>query len=370
MPRGSQGKETGNRSGVEEIIVVLQPFENLTRAGQIRRMRRLAATALAAYDLEGVTLQPLQHFFNTTFRVDARPRSLASGQGGSTHDGKERFVLRIHRASAQDAATIQSELHWLLALRHESGLVVPEPVATRDGSLVTRVAEAGVPEARHCVLFRWVDGRFCGSSPDAQALTRVGAFMATLHQHATTYITPPDFTRPRWDYEGLRYQALGTDLQQSLAHLSHDEHALLDAMAERVRGTMDALREEKTVFGLIHADLYERNYLFSGGKVHAIDFDGCGWGYYLFDIGVTFSTLLEHSTYPQLRQAFLQGYRSVRSLSSEHEALIDVFIGGRLMCHILWLAAHVEEPSYGERSRRRIALELSELKTLLRASAL
>ncbi|HVU67486.1 MAG TPA: hypothetical protein VHD63_10175 [Ktedonobacteraceae bacterium] len=33
------------------------------------------------------------------------------------------------------------------------------------------------------------------------------------------------------------------------------------------------------------------------------------------------------------------------------------------------LAAQVEEPSYGERSRRRSALELSEIKTLLRAPA-
>jgi Ser/Thr protein kinase RdoA (MazF antagonist) len=346
--------------------VVLQAFENLTRAGQIRRMRRLAETALAAYELEDVTLQPLQHFFNTTFRVNARSRSACP----EVREGKERFVLRVHRAGAQDAASIRSELHWLLALRRESGLVVPEPVATRDGRLVTRVASAGVPEARHCVLFRWVDGRFSGSCPDTRALTRVGAFMARLHQHAETYSPPPDFTRPRWDYEGLRHQALGTDLTQSLAHLSHDERALLDAMAERVRSTMDALREEKTLFGLIHADLYERNYLFSRGNVHAIDFDGCGWGYYLFDIGVTLSTLLEQSTYPRLRQAFLQGYRSVRALSEEHEALIDTFIGGRLMCHILWLAAHVEEPSYGERSRRRIALELGEVKALLRSPAL
>ena len=52
------------------------------------------------------------------------------------------------------------------------------------------------------------------------------------------------------------------------------------------------------------------------GHHHAIVFDGYGWGYYLFDNGVTFST--------------------------QHEALIDTFIAGRLMCHVLWLAAHVK----------------------------
>ena len=128
---------------------------------------------------------------------------------------------------------------------------------------------------------------------------------------------------------------------------------------------MQTLREGREVFGLIHADLYERNYLFSKGEVHAIDFDGCGWGYYLFDIGVAFSTLLARTDYPALRQAFLEGYRRVRPLSVSHEALIDTFIAGRLMCHVLWLAAHIDEPSYGMRAVRRIEYELGELKSFL-----
>jgi Ser/Thr protein kinase RdoA (MazF antagonist) len=128
---------------------------------------------------------------------------------------------------------------------------------------------------------------------------------------------------------------------------------------------MDTVGEGRDVFGLIHADLYERNYLFASTEVHAIDFDGCGWGHYLFDIGVTFSTLLARNNYAALRNAFLAGYRRIRPLSTEHEALIDTFIAGRLMCHILWLAAHIDEPAYGERARRRIEYELGELKSFL-----
>lgn len=347
--------------------MIQRPYENLTRIGQIRRMKELALTALASYDLEYITLKPLQHFFNTTFRVDACLPSGITGQSDATGNTRERFVLRIHRPAAQSAAIIQSELLWLLALRREAGLVVPEPVATRQGTFVLHASADGVPEARHCVLFRWVDGRFAGADSDPQALSRVGAFMATLHNHAETFVPPAGFERPRWDYEGLRYQALGTNLEQSWAYLSPADRAVLEVTAKRVQQTMEALGEQRSIFGLIHADLYERNYLFSGKAVHAIDFDGCGWGYYLFDIGVTLSTLLEHSSYPQLRQAFLKGYRRVRPLSKEHEALIDVFISGRLMCHVLWLAAHVKEPSYGQRSMRRIALEIGEMKALLRS---
>ena len=189
--------------------------------------------------------------------------------------------------------------------------------------------------------------------------------MAQLHQHAERFVVPAGFTRSRWDYEGLRSKTLGTDLEQSWAHLSREDRVLLDAIGEKVQRTMQALGEGREVFGLIHADFYERNYLFSHGEVHAIDFDGCGWGYYLFDIGVAFSTLLARPDYSDLRQAFLAGYRRVRPLSPSHEALLDTFIAGRLMCHVLWLAAHVDEPSYGTRALRRIEYETGELKSFL-----
>lgn len=338
-----------------------KPFESLTRSGQIRRMRQLAETALASYDLGTVQLTPLMHFFNTTFRIDTYPISPDVQQ---VHPA-ERYVIRIHRPGTQDASTIQSELLWLLALRRDMGLVVPEPVPTRAGTLVTLAATAGVPEPRQCVIFRWVDGRFLRASLGVQELERVGAFLAQLHQHAGRFVVPEGFSRTRWDYEGLRSGALGTDLEQSWAHLSQEERGILDAVGEKVQQTMHMLGEGREVFGLIHADFYERNYLFSHREVHAIDFDGCGWGYYLFDIGVAFSTLLARPDYPALRQAFLQGYRSVRPLSTSHEALLDTFIAARLMCHVLWLAAHVDEPSYGTRALQRIKYEIGELKNFL-----
>jgi Ser/Thr protein kinase RdoA (MazF antagonist) len=343
----------------------MQRFEDLTRGGQVRRMRRLAETALAAYDFGEMHLTPLMHFFNTTFRIDTCPKPPGTSQEHPTACTGERYVIRIHRPGSQDTVTIQSELLWLLALRHEAGLVVPEPAPTRDGALVTTASTAGVPEPRDCVVFRWVDGRFLRASLGVRELERVGEFLAKLHRHAEHFVVPEGFFRKRWDYEGLRSSVLGTDLEQSWAHLSRENRTLLDTVGERVQQTMHTLGEGREVFGLIHADFYERNYLFANGEVHAIDFDGCGWGYYLFDIGVAFSTLLARNDYPALRRAFLEGYRQVRPLAADHEVLIDTFIAARLMCHVLWLAAHLDEPSYGLRAARRIEYELGEIKRFL-----
>lgn len=343
----------------------MQRFEDLTRGGQVRRMKRLAEAALIVYDLGGVQLTPLMHFFNTTFRIDVSPSREKTGQQDAQRQVGERYVLRIHRPGSQDAATIQSELLWLLALRSDMGLVVPQPVLTREGALLTLAHVVGVPEGRHCVVFRWVYGRFLRTQLGVRKMELVGAFMAKMHVYAEQFIAPPGFIRKCWDCQGIRSGVLGTDLAQSWVHLSAEQRTLLDAVERKVQWTMEALGEGRDVFGMIHADFYERNYLFHNGEVHAIDFDGCGWGYYLFDIGVAFSTLLARDNYPALRQAFLKGYRDVRPLSTEHEALIDTFIAARLMGHVLWLAAHVDEPAYGERARRRIAYETGELRGLL-----
>jgi hypothetical protein len=69
----------------------MKSFETLTYTGQLRRLRRLVADALAAYDNHEPRLTALAHGDNTTFRDD-----LAAG---------ERYVLRIHRSAIGDSVS-------------------------------------------------------------------------------------------------------------------------------------------------------------------------------------------------------------------------------------------------------------------------
>jgi Ser/Thr protein kinase RdoA (MazF antagonist) len=103
-------------------------FSALTRARQTRRMLRLARTALAACDVLPTRVSRLPQGYNATFRLDAA--------------SSERFVLRVHRPDGPTHAMVRSELTRLAALRGETDLVVPEPVRTRDGELLTTAAAA------------------------------------------------------------------------------------------------------------------------------------------------------------------------------------------------------------------------------------
>ena len=330
----------------------MQRFENLPRSTQIRRLRRLAQSALTAYDLEQAHITPLHHFLNTTFRIDIPSQ-------------KQRYVLRISRAGYQDAATIRSELLWLQAIRRETDLVVSEPLANRDGVLLTTVEVPNVPGPRHCVLFRWVDGRFHDASLSPQDLEHVGMLMATLHLHVQYFTVPEGFTRKRWDLAGLQGGALGIEPDRIRRHLSPDDCRVLDRVAERVGQTMHTLGKGPEVFGLIHADIHQWNYLFHRGSLHLIDFDTSGWGYFAYDIAVTFSTLLNHPNLSALRAAFLQGYRRLRPLPVEQEACIDTFIAARIFGHTQWVAAHVGEPAFGEKAAIRVAQQIEVLRNWL-----
>jgi Ser/Thr protein kinase RdoA (MazF antagonist) len=69
--------------------------------------------------------------------------------------------------------------------------------------------------------------------------------------------------------------------------------AVVTAVLERARRTQNVLGYGPDLYGLIHADLHQGNYLFHGDEVRVIDFDDCGWGHFAHDLAVTVSEL-EH----------------------------------------------------------------------------
>jgi Ser/Thr protein kinase RdoA (MazF antagonist) len=275
-----------------------RPFAELDRSGRTRRLRRLAEAALTAYDVPVARLTPLGRGLNTTFRVDG-------ADGG-------RYVLRVQRPDGPAVAQVRSELAWLAALRRETDLVVPQPVPTRDRELVTVVADPAVPEPRTCVLCRWVEGRFVDERLGPPQLYALGEFTARLQLHGARM---NGLDRGRVDdlTDFGRSQVNGfSDVVLDRAVERAGGDGQVRAAVERARAVRAELGFGADVFGLVHGDLHQENYLFHRGGVRAIGFDGCGFGHYAYDLAVTLSELAHLPQREALREALLDGYRSIR----------------------------------------------------------
>ncbi len=128
-------------------------FDELTRLGQLRRIRHQAEAALESYGLSGARLTFLRYFANATYRVDLPGQALRK-PGPYIPD---RFLLRFLSTGNRQVA--EGEMTWLVALSHEAGLPLPQPVPTLRGELLMRISTPGVPEGRLISLMRWIDGR-------------------------------------------------------------------------------------------------------------------------------------------------------------------------------------------------------------------
>jgi Ser/Thr protein kinase RdoA (MazF antagonist) len=265
----------------------VRSFEELTNAGKARRLRVVAAAALERYDLRVRRLRLITNEFNAVFRVDA--------EAGRT------FVLRVNLPNRRSLAEIEAELRWLNALATETAVGVPSPVLAHGGDLVVTASATGIPEPRHCVLFRWIDGVDLAARLTERNVAELGALTAQLHQHALSF-DPPAGLR-RWD-NPFPLDDRHVLLEDGL--VSPSDRATFATALDRIEAVLERLSDEPP--RMIHGDLHQDNVRVASGRLFAIDFDDSLLGHPVQDIGATFWNLQEEPHYEALRHALRSGY--------------------------------------------------------------
>ena len=322
----------------------MKSFSQLTQRGQHRRLKTLGQTALRHYGLTGAKLTFIADSGNTVFRVD---------------DPTGSYALRIH-PPGRSMAAIADELTWLAALRRETPLVVPTPLATVDGALVQTIATPGIPEGRQVVLFCWVPGQIVGANYDAALIERLGALMAQLHNHADTFRLPAANERDRTDWVGMGDWY--AHVPQAQAILTPAEQALCAEAARQVAGVIAQVDLNQN-FGLIHSDLHFHNCVNDHGQLGILDFDDCQFAPYSYDLAITLTYFDDVPDALRLRQAFLNGYQQARPLP-DHTAVIDAFMVERGLRIIRWVL-HWPTIDHLSAGRARIARALARCQRYL-----
>ncbi len=316
-----------------------KPYNDLTRTGKIRRLRRLVLKVLEAYDLRVASVQFLTIETNTMFQIRST-------------DG-DKFVLRIYSDEETTLRENQAEMFWLDALERDTDLKVTEPVARRDGEYITIASVPGVPANRRCVLFKWIPGRVLENYLSPENYYKYGQVLAKLHNHASTLKPLPSHIQPkRWDKvfyypdEPVVYNA------PEYGHLFPPERiALLEAVIEKANGVFARLFADKEGLILIHGDLHFWNVHYYRGDLYVIDFEDINLGYPVQDVAVTLTYGRERDGYAEWKAAFKEGYSSVRDWPAEDERTVETLMAARIVMFINYVARI--DPSPQEYIERR-----------------
>jgi Ser/Thr protein kinase RdoA (MazF antagonist) len=257
---------------------------------------------------------------------------------------QQELVLRVHRVAYSSADEIRSELAWINALRGAAVVDTAAPVPGSDGEFLQRLHSTRGNASRHAVAFERLPGKEPADGDTARWFTRLGELNAKMHRHARSWTLPPGFNRKRWDvdamvgphgYWGSWRAGLGLDtagiavLEQAVAH---------------IRRRLDGFGMGAERFGLVHADLRLANLLADGSHLRIIDFDDCGFSWFVYDFATAVSFMEHEAIVPSLIDAWLAGYRTIGPMSAEDAAEIPTFVVLRRILLTAWLASHTEVP--------------------------
>lgn len=132
----------------------------------------------------------------------------------------------------------------------------------------------------------------------------------------------------------------------------------------RTREVFAELDQHPNVYGIIHFDYILGNVhltrLNNAWHTGVIDFDDCGYGYFLYDLGPVLSNLIH---YPSLQSALIRGYSQIRQLPPGWHQHLLIMMAARHATMCYWTAGLGVSPTPREDARWRMQLARAALTT-------
>lgn len=273
-----------------------------------------AAVALAPYGLDPRAVEELPSGNNDILRV-------------STADGD--VVVRIHRPGYRSERDVSTEIQYLEAINAAGTARAPVPIRTTDGSRYSLLATAR--GQRIVTVLRWIPGRVLrpGSGAGPVAVRRIGAALGALHEISAN-LAPGVVDQPA----SLAPSVL---LPPYLDYVSDTDHRqMIDEVIIRSETLFASVPMTADHRGLIHNDVIFSNCVHRGDETALIDFDDCGWGTYLQDLGSMLENVSGERNAEALRDELLAGYESLRPLPSRDPFVLDSMIALRHAWATAW----------------------------------
>ena len=267
---------------------------------------------LPNYDLGRATSSYLfKHGHHDTYRITTRQRP---------------YLLRVYAANSCTADQIRAEID-LLNILATHDIPVPTAVPREDGNCLQAV---NAPEgSRYAVLFYDTVGQ-PSQRLTAEQSRQWGQTTALLHtltdQHA------PVYDRPHYDTIQFINEPLA--MLKTFQPYAHRKKSIqyLKEVAVILKDEVQRLPCEAPVYGLCHANLVLDTVYFTDHQPPMLtNFDEFGYSWRVYDLAIVFWThIFDRNTIykgrKRVRDAFLNGYIGVRSLSDDEQRALPSFV--------------------------------------------
>lgn len=295
---------------------------------------RIAGQILDHYERvlgKGCSLELMQFSENRIYRVkDAA--------------GNDRAVLRLCRPFYHTADELRAEIRWLSKIHRDpvsQSLTVPVPIADDCGRDLS-VWPGGGGNQYYGVMFGYLSGTLLEDMPLDQQRSwfgRIGEAAAILHRQVRGWPGADDLRRFHWTYETMAGEHAEWGDWRRTPSLTARMRDVLAAADGLIRRNLEGYGMSRKKYGLIHGDLRPSNLLTEKDRLKIIDFDDCGYGWYIQDLAASLSFMETQDIVPQLAAEWLAGYETVTKLEPEDKRMIPTFIMMRRLQLLAWVTS-------------------------------
>ena len=242
------------------------------------------------YDLRACSFTDLKTMVNDTFMVST---------------GGKKYALKFYHIPYRTEKEVRWELDLLLHLS-TNGAPIAKPVFGKNGYLQKFILNG---HERIALLFEWADGE--KPQPCIETYVLLGKAAGQIHRAADSFAFPKD-------REIYNLQLLIDEQLERMEKLLKEvkQYDILRQLTDRLK----LFVEEQTLDeGVCHMDLTLDNIHISDDTITVFDFDSAGFSWRALE---PYSVLTYKKEY---FDAWLKGYRSIRSFSEADEKAVYAF---------------------------------------------
>jgi len=242
--------------------------------------------------------------------------------------GTNKYLLKIYFVHA-DAAQIEASLE-IMEYLGSKGICVPHVYRSQNNQI--RI-EISYPEGtRSAVLLDFL----AGEEPnlfDLEDGRKIGEMVGKMYQALDSY--HPQHPLRKIDDAYLVKSAITGLRNYQKKEVEKIEY--LEAAGKRLWNVLvQTIPASGPTYGICHGDLHTGNMIKAeSGEIYLFDFDSCGYGYRIFDIGICANKNWMAKTRDELREdiealkIFESGFNAVRSITPDEEAVFPCMLGLR-----------------------------------------